>query len=503
MIAGPRARILAAAVALGAALLAGACEKKTHREARREFQSLTARRLPESERVELLEQFVRRYPEPKTNPYLVRACRLIAAFHDREKRPDLAASWYERALRVRPDDPDLLNALGYHYARHGMNLDRAVAVLQRAVLLAQERRYAARRQGLFKDSLGWAHRMRGELPRAVALLEEACRLAPDVRILKEHLADAYRALGERDRALEIYLRLYLDGRGTDTRLKEILTSLGREGGPATTRDVVRRIREGLEAIAEEDRRAAAAEGATLIHLSGPDGQPLLGSLFEPGGAPSVPAPGGSGRRVRTLRLRAARRTGAVLLLHALDADRRSASGAARALVRAGLVVLTLDLRGHGGSVSESLSSPLDFSLDLEANLRASEGDAGVALRFLRRHHRVDPDRVAAMGAGLGGLIAARALAGSGEGRAAALALLSPWGQAAAYRPHLARLGPDAVLLAAGSDEPAARTVSLLSEPPAAAVGSVLAPGDAHGFDLIDSDPDAAGRILGFLIDRLR
>src|SRR3989475_1845120 len=46
---------------------------------------------------------------------------------------------------------------------------------------------------IFKDSLGWAHRMRGDLPQAVALLEEAGRLAPDVPILREHLADAYRA----------------------------------------------------------------------------------------------------------------------------------------------------------------------------------------------------------------------------------------------------------------------------------------------------------------------
>ncbi|HEU4402383.1 MAG TPA: tetratricopeptide repeat protein, partial [Candidatus Polarisedimenticolia bacterium] len=211
-------------------LILVACEKETHRASRREYQEIMARALPAAEQAKALESFVERYPEPKTNSNLARACRTLAEYHARADHPDIAASWYERALRADPDDPDLLNALGYHYARNGLNLDRAVSVLETATRLAEERRYSARRQGLIKDSLGWAYRARGDLPLAVAFLEEACRLAPGVPIVREHLADTYRAIGERDKAVAIYLDLYLQGRATDTRLRGVLGEIGREGG---------------------------------------------------------------------------------------------------------------------------------------------------------------------------------------------------------------------------------------------------------------------------------
>ena len=471
------------------AALAG-CEKKTHRDSRNEFQSLMALRLTDSERARRLEEFVRRYPEPKTNAYLTRACTLLAEHNSREKRPDIAASWYERGVRARPNDPDLLNALGYHYAQNGMNLDRAVSVLERAVDLAVERDYPNRRQGLYKDSLGWAYRMRGDLPLAVALLEEACRMAPDVRILQDHLADTYRAIGEHDRAVEIYLDLYLDGRGTDSRYRAILADLGRETGPDASRDVARRIREGLLAIEEADRGAAEAEGASLVHLIGPDGQPLTGSLF----LPQSRLPGA----VRGLR-------GGVLLLHALGVDRRTSSSVARELADAGFVALTLDLRGHGGSVSDALANHHQFSQNLEANIGASEQDASAALDYLRRHPRVDRARIGVIGAGLGGLVAARALIGSDEAsRRGALTLLSPWGQAGAYEPLVEILGYDAVLVVAGSGEPAAGIVTKLSSGAGGAPHTLLVEGsEGKGFALLDSNPEAVRRVIEFMTERLR
>ena len=174
-----------------------ACEKETQRAARKAFQEILARDRQTAEQAAALETFVQDFPEPKTNPYLVRACSMLADYHARAGRADIAASWYERAIRADPEDPDLLNALGFHYARNGMNLDRAVSVLEEAVRLAEKRRLASRRQGFIKDSLGWAYRKRGDLPLAVALLEESSRLAPGTPIIRQHLADAYHAIGER------------------------------------------------------------------------------------------------------------------------------------------------------------------------------------------------------------------------------------------------------------------------------------------------------------------
>src|SRR5437867_263416 len=311
-----------------------ACEKETQRAARKAFQEILARDRQTAEQAAALETFVQDFPEPKTNPYLVRACSMLADYHARAGRADIAASWYERAIRADPEDPDLLNSLGFHYARNGMNLDRAVSVLEEAVRLAEKRRLASRRQGFIKDSLGWAYRMRGDLPLAVALLEESSRLAPGTPIIRQHLADAYHAIGERDKAVSVDLELYLAGRGTDVTLRNSLRAMGHEGGPAYSRQVDRRIAAGLRALADCDRKAAGSAGATLVHLTAGDGQRLLGSLFPPRERPVRPGDTSPGRRA------------AVLLLHPLGSNRAACAATAGAIGAHGLYALTLDLRRH-------------------------------------------------------------------------------------------------------------------------------------------------------------
>ncbi len=482
---------LPAAILMAAGLLGG-CEKETHRAARAEFQALMARGMDPSEEARALEAFVERFPEPKTNPYLTRAESLLADYHARAGRIDIAASWYERAVRASPNDPDLLNALGYLYASHGINLDRAVAVLEAAVRLAEERGYAPRRLGFIKDSLGWAHRVRGDLALAVALLEEACRLAPGVPILRSHLADAYRAIGEREKAVAIVVDLYFQERATDGRLRETLEAIGREGGPALAKEIARRLDEGLRALQQADRREAEAEGATLVHLGTADGARLNGSLFLPNE--------GSGRRPSAGPVR---RSGGVLLLHALGSSRHAASPEARALARRGLVALTLDLRGHGGSVSEALPGPHAFTEHLAENLRSAEQDARAGLLFLERHPRVDRSRLGLVGAGLGALVAVRVLDDPGPRRALAVAILSPWGRAEAYRLHLGRLDPAAILLASGVEEEAASsTIETLSRDLGGA-RTLLVPGAGSGYDLDARDPDLNETVAAFLAQRLR
>ena len=371
-------------------------------------------------------------------------------------------------------------------------------MLETAARLAQERGYPPRRQGFIKDSLGWAHRMRGDLPQAVALLEEAGRLAPDVPILREHLADAYRALGEGDKAVSIYLDLYLEGRATDARLKQSLEEIGRDGGPARARVIASRIDAGLRRLGERDRQEAEADGATLVLLTAPDGFRLAGSLFTPGGA--------SGRKGSAWARRDGPRAngGAVLLLHGLGSNRRAAAAQARAIAARGLVALALDLRGHGASLSETLSGSRQFAEHLAENLGGAESDARAALAFLSRQPRVDRGRLAVVGAGLGALIAARTLEAGPSPSPAALVILSPWSRASSYRPLLARLDPQAVLLVAGSEESASSTLESL----AAALGppkvlTVTVPGPGGGYDLLARDLSLEEQVASFLVGRLR
>ena len=475
-------------LALALVLAAPGCEKETHRAARRTFQEIMAADLRDDDRAAALEAFVRDFPERKTNPYLVRACGLLADHHARAGRADVAASWYERAVREVPDDPDLLNALGYHYARNGMSLDRAVTVLEQAVRLAEERRYPDRRRGLIEDSLGWAHRMRGDLRISVSQLEEAARLSPGVPIIREHLAGAYHALGERDKAVSVYLDLYLGDRATRADLLAAMRSIGLEGGPAYARVVERRVADGLRGLAEADRRDARSVGADLVTVVSRDGHRLAGSLFRPSASETRPA-------------------GGVLLLHPLGSSRAACTSQAAALTARGLVVLSLDLRGHGASVSETVPDTHAFSARLDANLDASEQDARAALAFLARQPRVDPSRIGLVGGGLGAFVAARAvLAGASPApHPRALVLRSPWGRAEAYRPLLAGFDPHDILLVAGAAEGGGlETVRAL----AGADGSagprtliVAGPGERDGFD--ESHPDVDGSVADFMAERLR
>jgi Tfp pilus assembly protein PilF len=231
----------------GAALLvlaAGGCEKGTRRAAEQAWRDLALRPPVNAAQAAAAEEFVRAYPEAKTNPNLARACTLIAEHHAAVGRTDIAASWYERAIRAEPDDPDLLNALGYFYARHRLNLERATGLLETASRIAEERGYPPRRLGLIKDSLGWCHRMRGDLPQAVALLEEACRLAPGVPILQEHLAETYREIGETRRAAEIYLELFDRGAGRGPEIRAALETIAEKADPELRAAIRRRIEAG-------------------------------------------------------------------------------------------------------------------------------------------------------------------------------------------------------------------------------------------------------------------
>jgi dienelactone hydrolase/Flp pilus assembly protein TadD len=476
--------------ALAATVLLSACEKETHRAARAEFQTLMARTQSEAEQARDLEAFVQRFPEPKTNPYLTRAEVLLAEYHARAEEFDIAASWYERAVRANPNDPDLLNALGYLYASRGMNLDRAVTVLESAVRLAEERGAPPRRLGFIKDSLGWAHRMRGDLPLAVAVLEEADRLAPDVPIIRSHLADSYRAIGEREKAADILLRLLLQTRGTDPELRRALDEVGREGGRRLSGELSRRLEEGMRQIAETDRRAASAQGAALVRIKADDGVSIAGSLFLPDG-PAPPRAGGPAGRV-----------GAVLLLHALASSRLAAAPTARALAARGLVALTIDLRGHGGSVTEALPGPRQFRENLAANIETAGRDARAGLAYLQRLRRVDPARLGIVGAGLGALLAARTADSAPD--PPALVLISPWGRADAYEPHLTRLDAGSLLLIRGADE---RAIAPLMDRLVASFSSAIArthvvEGEGAGYGLLDLDGNVAHSLSDFLANRL-
>ena len=103
---------------------------------------------------------------------------------------DLAEADFLRALELRPDQPLVLNYLGYSWVERAKNLDEARRMIEKAV----EQRP---NDGYIVDSLGWVLFRMGEFDAAVRHLERAVELRPEDPTINEHLGDAYWQVGRR------------------------------------------------------------------------------------------------------------------------------------------------------------------------------------------------------------------------------------------------------------------------------------------------------------------
>lgn len=95
-----------------------------------------------------------------------------------------ARSKAARALAMAPQQPEVLNFLGYSELEHGEDVAGAGALIAEASTLAPN-------DPSITDSLGWSWYLRGNVDRAIPLLERAARGAPAESDINEHLGDAY------------------------------------------------------------------------------------------------------------------------------------------------------------------------------------------------------------------------------------------------------------------------------------------------------------------------
>ncbi|MGY6696895.1 MAG: tetratricopeptide repeat protein [Roseinatronobacter sp.] len=95
---------------------------------------------------------------------------------------------FRRVLEFVPDEPQVLNYLGYSLLEQRRNLDEALDMIERAVAGDPE-------SGYITDSLGWAYYRLGRYEEAVPVMERAVELLPRDPILNDHLGDVYYAVG--------------------------------------------------------------------------------------------------------------------------------------------------------------------------------------------------------------------------------------------------------------------------------------------------------------------
>ena len=129
----------------------------------------------------------------------------------------------QEAYRLAPEQPFVLNYLGYAQLVRRENVDEAERLIREAHRRAPD-------NAAITDSLGWALYLRGQLPEAIALLERAAAGEPADVEINEHLGDAYFAAGRRVEARFAWKAalVYAEG-GAATRLNaKIDTGLTRE-----------------------------------------------------------------------------------------------------------------------------------------------------------------------------------------------------------------------------------------------------------------------------------
>lgn len=94
----------------------------------------------------------------------------------------------QKALELYPDQPAVLNYLGYSWVEQGINLDKAIKMIRRAVELQPN-------DGYIVDSLGWAQYKLGHYQEASDALERAIELKPEDPVINDHLGDIYWKVG--------------------------------------------------------------------------------------------------------------------------------------------------------------------------------------------------------------------------------------------------------------------------------------------------------------------
>jgi len=116
---------------------------------------------------------------------------------ERGKQWPKAEADMKKALELSPDQPYVLNYLGYSWIDQGINLVEGMKMLKRATELRPD-------DGAITDSVGWAYYRLGQFETAVEWLERASEQKGDDATVVEHLGDAYQRNGQPDSALRAF-----------------------------------------------------------------------------------------------------------------------------------------------------------------------------------------------------------------------------------------------------------------------------------------------------------
>jgi tetratricopeptide (TPR) repeat protein len=116
--------------------------------------------------------------------------------YERSHQWPAAEADMKKALELFPEQPLVLNYLGYSWVDQGVHMDEGMDMIRRAVEQRPD-------DGYIVDSLGWAYFKTGNYDEAVKNLERAVELKPEDPTINDHLGDAYWRVG---RTLEAHFQ---------------------------------------------------------------------------------------------------------------------------------------------------------------------------------------------------------------------------------------------------------------------------------------------------------
>lgn len=119
---------------------------------------------------------------------------------ERLKRWNKAEKDFLTALELKPNDPFILNYIGYSWLERKINIKKAL----KFILIAAEQEP---QDAYIIDSLGWAYYLTGDFKKSIDILELAVTLSPNDATLNDHLGDAYWKDGRTREALSQWKRI--------------------------------------------------------------------------------------------------------------------------------------------------------------------------------------------------------------------------------------------------------------------------------------------------------
>ncbi len=155
---------------------------------------------------------------------------------------DKAEADFRTSLGLKPDQPEVLNYLGYALVERNEKLPEAMDMIKRAALARPD-------DGYIIDSLAWVLYRTGQYDKALPVAEHASQLMPLDPVVTDHLGDVYWAVG---RKLEAEFQWH--------------RALGDNPDPKDAARIRRKLEIGLDAVLKEEGapplKAVVDSGAT-------------------------------------------------------------------------------------------------------------------------------------------------------------------------------------------------------------------------------------------------